>query len=99
VVSFTPDLFTLGEKAPGTHSIGGWVGSRAGLEAGLVPPIIQPSDDFNELKPDFHFLLFGPNIAFHCFAEHFTFNESVLELTLRIFGNPEHWQHFPLCFI
>jgi hypothetical protein len=25
-------LFTPGEKAPGTHSIGGWVGPRAGLD-------------------------------------------------------------------
>jgi len=28
VVSFTP----RGEKAPGTHWIGGWVGPRAGLD-------------------------------------------------------------------
>jgi hypothetical protein len=27
-----PDRFTPGERAPGTHYIGGWVGPRAGLE-------------------------------------------------------------------
>jgi hypothetical protein len=31
-VSF-PGSFTAGEKAPGTHWIGGWVGPRAGLDA------------------------------------------------------------------
>jgi hypothetical protein len=28
-----PGRFTRGERAPGTHWIGGWVGSRAGLDA------------------------------------------------------------------
>jgi hypothetical protein len=28
-----PDSFTPGIKAPGTHSIGGWVGPSAGLNA------------------------------------------------------------------
>jgi hypothetical protein len=27
-----PGLFTSGERAPGTHWIGSWVGPRAGLE-------------------------------------------------------------------
>jgi hypothetical protein len=27
-----PGHFTLGETAPGTHWIGGWVGRRAGLD-------------------------------------------------------------------
>jgi hypothetical protein len=27
-----PGHFTPGEKAPGTHYIGGWVGPRAGLD-------------------------------------------------------------------
>jgi hypothetical protein len=27
-----PGRFTPGERAPGTHWIGGWVGSRAGLD-------------------------------------------------------------------
>jgi hypothetical protein len=29
-----PDHFILGERAPGTHWIGGWVGPRAGLDRG-----------------------------------------------------------------
>jgi hypothetical protein len=33
VVSFTPCRFTPGERAPGIHWIGGWVGPRAGLDA------------------------------------------------------------------
>jgi hypothetical protein len=32
VVIFTPRHFSLGETAPDTHWIGGWVGPRAGLE-------------------------------------------------------------------
>jgi hypothetical protein len=32
VVSFTPRLFTPGERAPGTHWIGDWVDPRAGLD-------------------------------------------------------------------
>jgi hypothetical protein len=33
VVSFTPrPLYIPGERAPGTHWIGGWVGPRVGLE-------------------------------------------------------------------
>jgi hypothetical protein len=32
VVSFRPFRFTPGEKAPGTHCIGGWVDPRAGLD-------------------------------------------------------------------
>jgi hypothetical protein len=35
VVSVTPQpRFTPGERIPGTHWIGGWVGPRAGLDAG-----------------------------------------------------------------
>jgi hypothetical protein len=49
-----PGLFTLGEKAPGTHWIGGWVGFRAGLDdvekrkfltlpgLELRPSVVQP---------------------------------------------------------
>jgi hypothetical protein len=33
VVSFTPGRFTTRETAPGTYWIGGWVGSRASLDA------------------------------------------------------------------
>jgi hypothetical protein len=32
MVSFTPWLFNPGERAPGAHWIGGWVGLRAGLD-------------------------------------------------------------------
>jgi hypothetical protein len=32
VVSFTPRRFTRGERAHGTHWIGGWAGPRAGLD-------------------------------------------------------------------
>jgi hypothetical protein len=48
-----PDCFIPRKRPPGTHWIGGWVGSTAGLDAvvkrkipspflGFEPPIIQP---------------------------------------------------------
>jgi hypothetical protein len=40
-----PGRFTPRETAPCTHWIGGWVGSRAGLDAvskRKIPPIVQP---------------------------------------------------------
>jgi hypothetical protein len=47
-----PDRFTPGERAPSTHSTGGWVGPRAGLDnmqnrifltlLGLNPSVVQP---------------------------------------------------------
>jgi hypothetical protein len=33
LASFTPQALYPGERAPGTHWIGGWVGPRAGLNA------------------------------------------------------------------
>jgi hypothetical protein len=49
----SPGRFTPSERVPDTHWIGGWVGSKANLDAvvkrkickplqGLEPPIIQP---------------------------------------------------------
>jgi hypothetical protein len=35
-----PCRFTPGERAPGTHGIGGWVGPRAGLDN--VEKILNP---------------------------------------------------------
>jgi hypothetical protein len=43
-----PGRFTPGERAPGTHRIGGWVGPRTGLEDVekiLDPTRTQNSDD------------------------------------------------------
>jgi hypothetical protein len=47
-----PDRFTPGEKAPDTHWLGGWVETRAGLDAedkknlsapaGIRTPVVQP---------------------------------------------------------
>jgi hypothetical protein len=54
VVSFTPGRFIPGERSPGTHWIGGWIGLRAGLDdvkkrkfmtlpgLELDPSVIQP---------------------------------------------------------
>jgi hypothetical protein len=41
-----PSRFTPGERAPGTHWIGGWVGPRAGMDAltlvGNRTPAVRP---------------------------------------------------------
>jgi hypothetical protein len=49
-----PDRFTPGERTPGTHRIGGWVGPRAGMDDAqkikfltlpgleLDPSVVQP---------------------------------------------------------
>jgi hypothetical protein len=43
VVSVTPrPRFTPGKRTPGTHWIGGWVGLRAGLNAGAGRKILCP---------------------------------------------------------
>jgi len=39
--------FTNRERAPGTRWIGGWVGPRAGLEAGAMRKIASPCRDKN----------------------------------------------------
>jgi hypothetical protein len=46
VVSITPrPRFTPGERTTGTHWIGGWVGPRAGLDAGLEEKTSAPAGD------------------------------------------------------
>jgi hypothetical protein len=42
-----PGPFTLRERAPGTHWIGGWVGSRAGLGAVVKRKIPSPCRESN----------------------------------------------------
>jgi hypothetical protein len=52
VVSVTPrPRFTPGEKTSGTRSIGGWVGLRAGLDAGARRKILCPSRGSNLDSP------------------------------------------------
>jgi hypothetical protein len=42
-----PGRFTLRERAPGTHWIGGWVGPRAGLDAVVKTKIPSPRWESN----------------------------------------------------
>jgi hypothetical protein len=43
VVSITPrPRFTPGERTPGTHFTGGWVGPRAGLDTEARGKILSP---------------------------------------------------------
>jgi hypothetical protein len=52
VVSVTPrPRFTPGERTPGTHWIGGWVGLRAGLDAGARRIILCPCRGSNLDRP------------------------------------------------
>jgi hypothetical protein len=52
VVSDTPrPRFTTGERTPGTHWIRGWVGSRAGLDAGARRKILCPCWVSNPDRP------------------------------------------------
>jgi hypothetical protein len=52
VVSVTPrPPFTPRERTPGTHWIGGWVGPKAGLDAGARGKILWPCRGSNPDRP------------------------------------------------
>jgi hypothetical protein len=46
-----PDRFTPRERAPGTHWIGGWVGTRAVLDAVVRRKIHSPRRESNPRTP------------------------------------------------
>jgi hypothetical protein len=46
-----PGRFTLRERAPGTHWIGGWVGPRAVLDAVVKKKIPTPRQESNPRTP------------------------------------------------
>jgi hypothetical protein len=61
VISFTPQTFIPGERAPAIHKICGWVDPRAGLEAvderkNFALPEIEPGSSIP--SPLFLFILF-----------------------------------------
>jgi hypothetical protein len=52
LVSVTPRLhFTPGERIPGTHCTGGWVGPRVGLDVGARRKILCPCRGSNPDRP------------------------------------------------
>jgi hypothetical protein len=54
VVSFTVVRFTPGERAPGIHWIGGWVGPRTGLddvERRKISPVVGLEYDPSAIQP------------------------------------------------
>jgi hypothetical protein len=52
VVSITPrPRFTPGERTPGTHCTGGWVGPRAGLDTEAIGKILCPRRGSNPDRP------------------------------------------------
>jgi hypothetical protein len=46
-----PGRFTSGDRAPGTHWIGGWMGSRAGLDAVTKRENPCPARESNPDRP------------------------------------------------
>jgi hypothetical protein len=46
-----PAALYPGERTPGTHWIGGWVGTRAGLDAGARRKILCPCRGSNPDRP------------------------------------------------
>jgi hypothetical protein len=52
VVSTTPrPRFTPRERTPGTNWVGGWVGPRAGLDAGARIKVLYPCQGSNPDRP------------------------------------------------
>jgi hypothetical protein len=52
VVSITPrPRFTPGERTPGIHCTGGWVGPRAGLDTEARGKILYPRRESNPDRP------------------------------------------------
>jgi hypothetical protein len=58
VVSVTPrPLFIPGERTPGTHCTGGWVGPRAGLDTEARGKILWPCRGSNPDRPVVQFIV------------------------------------------
>jgi hypothetical protein len=52
VVSVTPlPRFTPGERTPGTHCTGGWVGPRAGLDTEARGKVLSPLPEIEPQSP------------------------------------------------
>ena len=51
MASLTPGYFTLGERGPGIHCIGSWVGPRAGLDVSENRRISRPCRDSSQDRP------------------------------------------------
>jgi len=63
----SPGRFTFGERTPGTHQIGGWVGPRAGLDAVTKRKIPSPRRESNPDHPDRPHHKTSVRIYYNCF--------------------------------
>jgi hypothetical protein len=78
MVSVTPrPRFTPGERTPGTHWIGGWVGPRAGLDAETRRKILCPCRGSNPDRP-------ARSQTLYCLSYHGSHLEFLIFINFRI---------------
>jgi hypothetical protein len=85
VVSVTPrPRFTPGERTPGNHWTGGWVGPRAGLDAGAKRKILCPCRGSNPDRP-------ARSQTLHCLSCH---GSSIVMTCNKNYVGPTHISYY-----